>query len=171
MDNFDLKKYLTEGRLLEDNANISLSDLEEMGYDAGEKAFDMHFDKSILKNSPDTKSYKKGFLQAIIDSAKSLNLEENNTINEGEEETVDITLSDGETYNAYIDSYKLFTSDKTNRYSIYINTPDLSEDDVYKLLDLVSSNDPTLVIRDKKVKDQQTELVIASNDEKIHSYA
>lgn len=57
--------------------NIGLADLEEMGYEAGEKAFDMHFDKSILNNTPDTKSYKKGFVQAIIDSAGSLRLDEN----------------------------------------------------------------------------------------------
>ena len=55
-----------------EEANIGLADLEEMGYEAGEKSFDMHFDKSILKNRPDTKSYTKGFVQSIIDSAASL---------------------------------------------------------------------------------------------------
>jgi S-adenosylmethionine/arginine decarboxylase-like enzyme len=59
-----------------EEANIGLADLEEMGYEIGEKAFDMHFDKSILKNRPDTKSYVKGFVQAIIDSAGSLSLDE-----------------------------------------------------------------------------------------------
>jgi len=62
---------------IKENANIGLADLEEMGYDAGEKAFDMHFDKSILNNRPDTQAYKKGFVQAIIDSAGSLRLDEN----------------------------------------------------------------------------------------------
>lgn len=59
-----------------EEANIGLADLEEMGYEAGEKAFDMHFDKSILNNAPDTKFYSKGFVQAIIDSAGSLRLNE-----------------------------------------------------------------------------------------------
>ena len=55
-----------------EEANIGSADLEEMGYEAGGKSFDMHFDKSILKNRPDTKSYTKGFVQSIIDSAASL---------------------------------------------------------------------------------------------------
>lgn len=59
-----------------EEANIGLADLEEMGYENGEKAFDMHFDKSILNNTPDTKAYAKGFVQAIIDSAGSLRLDE-----------------------------------------------------------------------------------------------
>ena len=62
-----------------EEANIGLAYLEEMGYDAGEKAFDMHFDKSILDNRPDTTAYKKGFVQAIIDSAGSLRLDEDAT--------------------------------------------------------------------------------------------
>jgi len=70
----DLKKAKDEAGIEE--ANIGLADLEEMGYEAGEKSFDMHFDKSILKNKPDTKSYAKGFVQAIIDSAGSLRLDE-----------------------------------------------------------------------------------------------
>ena len=64
----DLKKAKDEAGIEE--ANIGLADLEEMGYEAGEKSFDIHFDKSILKNKPDTKSYAKGFVQAIIDSEK-----------------------------------------------------------------------------------------------------
>ncbi|MCP4254682.1 MAG: hypothetical protein GY775_15025, partial [Candidatus Scalindua sp.] len=56
-------------------ANISLSDLQDMGYDDGEYAFDKYFNKSILNNAPDTKAYKEGFIQAIIDSASSLRLE------------------------------------------------------------------------------------------------
>ena len=51
--------------------NIGLAYLEEMGYEAGEKAFDMHFDISILKNSPDMGAYRKGFIQSIIDKAGS----------------------------------------------------------------------------------------------------
>lgn len=51
--------------------NLGLADLKEMGYEAGEKAFDMHFDTSILKNSHDMNSYRKGFIQSIIDKAGS----------------------------------------------------------------------------------------------------
>ena len=72
----------TRGAAIEKNieeANISLSNLGEVGYENGEKAFDMHFDKSILNNTPDTKAYSKGFIQAIVDSADSLRLEENAT--------------------------------------------------------------------------------------------
>lgn len=102
---------------------------------------------------------------------ESLVKEENNTISEGEEETGNITLSDGETYKFYIDSYKLFTSDKIDRHSIYVNNPDISESDENDLLNLVSDRHYTLVIKKKNIKGQQTELIIASNDEKIHSYA
>ena len=58
-----------------EEANISLSDLQDIGYDDGEYAFDKYFNKSILNNVPDTKAYKEGFIQAIIDSAGSLRLE------------------------------------------------------------------------------------------------
>lgn len=63
------------GRLEE--ANIGLADLEEMGYEAGEEAFNMHFNLEILKNTPDMNSYRKGFVQAIIDNASGRMFEEN----------------------------------------------------------------------------------------------
>lgn len=63
--------------------NIGLADLEEMGYENGEKAFDMHFDKSILNNTPDTQAYSKGFVQAIVDNASSSRL------NEDEDDDID----------------------------------------------------------------------------------
>jgi len=56
--------------------NIGLDDLQDIGYDDGEYAFDKHFNKSILKNRLDTKYYSRGFVQAIIDSAQSLRLNE-----------------------------------------------------------------------------------------------
>jgi len=65
----DLSKAKESAGLSEEN--IGLAYLEEMGYEAGEKAFDMHFDISILKNSPDMSAYKKGFIQSIIDKAGS----------------------------------------------------------------------------------------------------
>ena len=59
-----------------EEANVGLDDLQDIGYDDGEYAFDKHFNKSILKNRLDTKYYSRGFVQAVIDSAGSLNLNE-----------------------------------------------------------------------------------------------
>jgi len=56
-------------------ANIGLADLQDIGYDDGEYAFDKHFNKSQLNNRLDTKYYTRGFVQAITDSADSLLLE------------------------------------------------------------------------------------------------
>ena len=60
-------------------ANVGLDDLQDIGYDDGEYAFDMHFNKSQLNNRLDTKYYTRGFVQAITDSADSLLLNENAT--------------------------------------------------------------------------------------------
>jgi len=60
-----------------EEANMGLADLEEMGYEAGEKSFDLYFDKFNLNNRPDVKYYTKGFVQAIMDNAGSLRLDEN----------------------------------------------------------------------------------------------
>ena len=60
-------------------ANVGLADLEDIGYDDGEYAFDKHFNKSQLNNRLDTKYYTRGFVQAITDNANSLLLNENPT--------------------------------------------------------------------------------------------
>jgi len=60
-------------------ANIGLADLQDIGYDDGEYAFDKHFNKSQLNNRLDTKYYTRGFVQAITDRAESLRLNENAT--------------------------------------------------------------------------------------------
>ena len=60
----------------EEEANIGLADLQDIGYDDGEYAFDKHFNKSQLNNRLDTKYYTRGFVQAITDSAESLRLNE-----------------------------------------------------------------------------------------------
>jgi len=62
-----------------EEANIGLADLQDIGYDDGEYAFDKHFNKSQLNNRLDTKYYTRGFVQAITDSADSLLLNENAT--------------------------------------------------------------------------------------------
>ena len=69
-------------------ANVGLDDLQDIGYDDGEYAFDKHFNKSQLNNRLDTKYYTRGFVQAIIDSAESLRLDENATP-KGEDFTYD----------------------------------------------------------------------------------
>ena len=68
-------KFIKEEAGIEE-ANVGLDDLQDIGYDDGEYAFDKHFNKSILKNRLDTKYYSRGFVQAVIDSAGSLNLNE-----------------------------------------------------------------------------------------------
>ena len=62
-----------------EEANVGLDNLQDIGYDDGEYAFDMHFNKSQLNNRLDTKYYTRGFVQAITDSAESLRLNENAT--------------------------------------------------------------------------------------------
>ena len=71
-----------------EEANIGLADLQDIGYDDGEYAFDKHFNKSQLNNRLDTKYYTRGFVQAITDSAESLRLNENATP-KGEDFTYD----------------------------------------------------------------------------------
>ena len=62
---------------MNEEAKVRVDDLQDIGYDDGEYAFDKHFNKSILNNRLDTKYYSRGFVQAIIDNAGSLNLNEN----------------------------------------------------------------------------------------------
>jgi len=82
----DLKSAKKEAGIEE--ANVGLSDLQDIGYDDGEYAFDKHFNKSQLNNRLDTKYYTRGFVQAITDSAESLRLNENATP-KGEDFTYD----------------------------------------------------------------------------------
>jgi hypothetical protein len=62
---------------MNEEAKVRVDDLQDIGYDDGEYAFDKHFNKSILNNRLDTKYYSRGFVQAIVDNAGSLNLNEN----------------------------------------------------------------------------------------------
>ena len=66
---------------LKEVENVSLADLEEMGYDAGEQAFEKV--KGMFKNRPDFQSYKKGYMQGFIDNAGSYGLSE--TVTEDED--------------------------------------------------------------------------------------
>lgn len=52
--------------------NIGLADLEEMGYEAGEKAAYTHATlRSKLRNRPDKLAYNKGFMQGVRDELGS----------------------------------------------------------------------------------------------------
>jgi hypothetical protein len=77
----DLKKAKEEAGLSEEN--VGLADLEEMGYDAGEQAFEKV--KGMFKNRPDFQSYKKGYMQGFIDNAGSYGLSETVTEEEDKE--------------------------------------------------------------------------------------
>jgi len=52
--------------------NVGLADLEEMGYTAGEDAFEMI--KSRFKNRPDFEAYRKGYIQGFTDNAGAYGL-------------------------------------------------------------------------------------------------
>ena len=56
--------------------NIGLADIGEMGYAAGEAAFEKI--KSRFKNKPDHKAYREGFFQGFTDNASSYGLNEAN---------------------------------------------------------------------------------------------
>jgi len=51
--------------------NMGLAYLEEIGYEAGEDAWDMAQTSIEFKNKPDIQSYTKGFMQGFIDASKS----------------------------------------------------------------------------------------------------
>ena len=60
-------------------ANVGLDDLQNIGYDDGEYAVSMHFNKDVIdiNNELDYKYYRRGFLQGVEDSTASYKLEEN----------------------------------------------------------------------------------------------
>ena len=68
----DLTKAKEEAGLSEEN--IGLADIEEMGYEAGERAFEEI--KGKFQNQPDHQAYKKGFFQGYIDQAGAYGLNE-----------------------------------------------------------------------------------------------
>ena len=57
-----------------DEANMGLADIEEMGYEAGEAAFENI--KGKFMNKPDHQAYRKGFFQGYIDQAGAYGLNE-----------------------------------------------------------------------------------------------
>ena len=68
-----------------EEANIGLADLEETGYEDGEKSVAMHFNQDVIgiNSRPDFFAYRKGFVQAVVDSTKSYE------INEDEDQEID----------------------------------------------------------------------------------
>ena len=61
-----------------EEANIGLADLEETGYEDGEKSVAMHFNQDVIgiNSRPDFFAYRKGFVQAVVDSTKSFEINE-----------------------------------------------------------------------------------------------
>jgi hypothetical protein len=61
-----------------EEANIGLADLEETGYEDGEKSVAMHFNQDVIgiNNDVDFQAYRKGFIQAVVDSTKSFEINE-----------------------------------------------------------------------------------------------
>ena len=61
-----------------EEANIGLADLEETGYEDGEKSVAMHFNQDVIgiNSRPDFLAYRKGFVQAVVDSTKSFEINE-----------------------------------------------------------------------------------------------
>ena len=59
-------------------ANISLADLEEVGYTDGDKAVAMHFNHDVIgiNNDVDFQSYRKGFIQGVNDATIGFSLDE-----------------------------------------------------------------------------------------------
>ncbi len=64
-----------------EEANVGLDDLQDIGYDDGEYAVNMHFNKDVIdiNNELDYKYYRRGFLEGVKDSTASYKLEENAT--------------------------------------------------------------------------------------------
>jgi hypothetical protein len=66
--------------------NIGLADIKEMGYEAGEAAFEKI--KGKFKNKPDHQAYRKGFFQGFTDNASSYGLNEE-ILTENKQEAAD----------------------------------------------------------------------------------
>jgi hypothetical protein len=67
------------GVMKEEETKTKVDDLQNIGYDDGEYAVNMHFNKDVIDiNNPlDYKYYRRGFLQGVKDSTASYKLEEN----------------------------------------------------------------------------------------------
>ena len=61
-----------------EEANISLADLEEIGYNDGDKAVAMHFNHDVIgiNNDVDFQAYRKGFIQGVNDATIGFSLNE-----------------------------------------------------------------------------------------------
>jgi hypothetical protein len=75
--------------------NIGLADIEEMGYNAGETAFENIKDQ--FQNTPDHQAYRKGFFQGYIDNAGAYGLNED----------LDIGHQDNEPHMLKADLYRI----------------------------------------------------------------
>jgi len=64
---------------MNEESKVRVDDLQDIGYDDGEYAVSMHFNKDVIdiNNELDYKYYRRGFLQGVKDSTASYKLEEN----------------------------------------------------------------------------------------------
>ena len=87
---------------IEENANISLADLEERGYEAGTKsAYTYGTLLGKLKNRPDKLAYNKGFMQGVKDELGS-------SLSENQAKTVDDVIDPadyGDIGKGYLDGF------------------------------------------------------------------
>jgi hypothetical protein len=80
------EEEVEEVREDDEYVNMGLTDLADIGYKAGEKAFEEI--KTKFKNKPDFKSFKKGYFQGFTDNAGSYGLNEDE-LEEGNEEEIE----------------------------------------------------------------------------------
>ena len=96
----DLKEDLNEDNKINEE-NIGLADLEERGYEAGEKAAYTYGTLiTKLQNRPDKLAFKKGFVQGVIDELGS-------NINEDLTEDLDLGHQDNEPHMLKADLYRI----------------------------------------------------------------
>ena len=99
---FDMSESMNE-------ANIGLADLEEIGYTDGDKAVAMHFNQDVvgINSDVDYKSYRKGFIQGVIDSTQGFSLDERvDKIDEILDEPVAEKLTKSSSVEDHIDDFK-----------------------------------------------------------------
>lgn len=83
------RKELQDKKNVNEEANMGIADIEEMGYEAGERAFEEV--KGLFQNAPDHKAYRDGFFKGWIDNTSSYGLNEKLDMDSIDEE---MTLSE-----------------------------------------------------------------------------
>jgi len=121
----DLAKAKEEAGLSEEN--IGLADIEEMGYEAGERAFEEI--KGKFQNQPDHQAYKKGFFQGYIDQADAYGL------NEAEDKGGN--FAELKKYQKMLDDAAKFFREKADEYGVDVKTFGAFNQGINDLVDFV----------------------------------